>query len=127
MKSAFEKKRDSIDNLLQNHDRNLKAEAGQYQQKAESMSDAERQHTEEGLVQKQQSLVELRDNLLDYLSKQEDQMNDTIHIHLTSFLKEYNKSFGYQYILGVQKGSGVLLADDSLNITRQVLEGINAK
>lgn len=127
MKSIFEKKRDSIDNLLQNHDKNLKAEAIQYQQKAEAMSDVDRQRTEEGLMQKQQSLVDLRDNLLDYLTKEEDKMNDTIHTHLTTYLKDYNKTHGYHFILGVQKGSGVLLANDSLNITKQVVEGINKK
>ncbi len=127
LKTDFDKKRDSVDKLLQIKDRSLKAEAAQYQQKAAAMSDAERQYTEEGLMQKQQSLVELRDNLLEYLSKREDEMSDTIHNHLTNYLKEYNKSFGYHFILGVQKGSGVMLANDSLNITKQVIEGINKK
>ncbi len=125
MKAAFEKKRDSIDNILQYRDKNLKSEAMQYQQKAETMTDEERMRTEEGLMQKQQVLVQLRDNLLDYLTTEEEKMNDTIHSHLTGFLKKYNKNHGYHFILGVQKGSGVLLANDSLNITRQVVEGLN--
>ena len=127
MKSSFEKKRDSIDAVLQNKDKSLKAEAAQYQQKAETMTDAERQQTEEGLMQKQQSLVAMRDNLLDYLNKEEEKMNDSIHNHLVGFLKEYNKAYGYHYILGVQKGSGVLLANDSFDITHDVIMGINKK
>lgn len=125
LKSAFEKKRDSVDVLLQNKDKSLKSEAMQYQQKAETMSNEERQRTEDGLMQKQQSLVAMRDDLMDFLTKEEDKMNDDIHNHLVGFLKSYNKSHGYHYILGVQKGSGVLLANDSLDITAQVIEGIN--
>lgn len=127
LKSAFEKRRDSVDAVLQNKDKSLKSEAMQYQQKAESMSNQERQLTEDGLMQKQQSLVAMRDNLMVYLTNEEDKMNDDIHSHLVGFLKEYNKMHGYHYILGVQKGSGVLLANDSLDITNQVIEGINKK
>ena len=126
-KKVFEKKRDSIDAILQYRDKSLKNEAMQYQQKAETMSNEQRMQTEEGLMQKQQSLVDLRDNLLEYLSTEEEKMNDDIHTHLVSYLKEYNRSRGYHFILGVQKGSGVLLANDSLNITNEVIKGINSK
>ena len=33
----------------------------------------------------------------------------------------------YEFILGYQKGGGILLANDSLDITQQILEGLNKK
>ena len=41
--------------------------------------------------------------------------------------KQFNKDKNYAFILSYQRGSGVLLANDSLDITKPVLEGLNNK
>jgi hypothetical protein len=38
-----------------------------------------------------------------------------------------NKSGRYQFIFGYTQEGGILLANDSLNITKYVLEGLNKK
>jgi outer membrane protein len=49
--------------------------------------------------------------------------------NLTDYIKEYNKSGMYNYVLAYSEGplSPVLLANDSLDITKDILEGINAQ
>ena len=54
-------------------------------------------------------------------------MNDSVHHHLTSFLRSMNEEMNYKFILGYQRGSGILLANDSLDITNEVIEGINSE
>ena len=66
-----------------------------------------------------------RENLVDQLQSEESDMNDSIHNNLTRYLKEYNKEKNYLFILGYQRGSGILLASDSLDITKDVLKGLN--
>ena len=80
---------------------------------------------EERLGRKQEEAVNFRKQLLEKLSDEEESYQDSLHNKLISFLKEYNKTHNYKFILGYQKGSGILLADDSLDITSQVIEGIN--
>ncbi len=127
MKEQMEHKRDSIDRVLTGQGDALQREVADYQAKASTMSDFERQTREESLMKKQQELVKRRDQILEELNKEDEAMNDTIHGDLVRFLKVYNKTRGYDYILGYQRGSGVLLASDSLDITKQVIEGINKK
>lgn len=121
----FDKKRDSIDNLLRSKDAALKQDAANYQQRAETMSVTDRQRTEEALMARNSDLLQLKDNLYDELSRSQDFMQDTIHKNITAFLKEFNKDKNYAFILSYQKGSGVLLANDSLDITSLVLDGLN--
>ena len=49
--------------------------------------------------------------------------------NLTDYINEYNKTGHYNYVLAYSTGpmSPVLLANDSLDITKDILEGINAQ
>ena len=127
LKKDFEAKQDSIDKMLEGRGRALENDVMAYQEKAAGMSQAERMKTEEQFMQRQESLVSLRRKLLEQLSDEEDRINDTLHSSLHEYLKEYNKEKNYLFILGYQRGTGILLANDSLDITSEVLTGLNKK
>jgi outer membrane protein len=82
---------------------------------------------EQALVQQQQELVNLRDNLQSNLLEEEQVMNRQIIDYITTFLDENKSDYNYQYILGKSFGSVVLYGDSGLDITRRVLDAINAK
>lgn len=127
LKVKMEHKQDSIDALLKGKARELDNEIQLYQKQAIGMTDMEKQVTEEKLMQKQQGLVQMKQDLMGVLSDEEAILNDSIHTNLINYLQEYNKSKNYNYILGYQKGGGILLANESLDITREVIEGLNKK
>lgn len=120
-------KRDSLDKALMNKGSVLEKEIKIYQDNAAGMSPSERQLREEALMKKQQSLMAERDGLLDKLKEEEAQLTDSIHSDLMSYLIEFNKARGYDFILGYSRGGGILLASDSLDITKQVVKGLNQK
>jgi len=82
---------------------------------------------EQSLLQKQQQLVDLRDNLQADLIEEEQVMNRQILEYITSFLEENKSQYNYEYILGKSFGGQVLYGDSSLDITRKVLDAINKK
>lgn len=125
LKDELETKQDSIDNLLQQRAKGLEQEVMNYQNKAVTMSPEERAKEEERLMGKQQNLMDLKQSMVGQLQDEEVAMNDSIHSNLTRYLKEYNKDKNYLYILGYQRGSGILLAHDSLDITKEILDGLN--
>ena len=127
MSKDLEKKQDSIDDLLQRRARQVENEIMEYQKSAPGMTQDQMMKTEEGLMKKQQDVIDLKDRMLDYLQAKERKMNDSVHNHLTSYLRSMNEELNYKFILGYQRGSGILLANDSLDITDLVIEGINAK
>ena len=127
LKENLEKKQDSIDVFLRTRAASLEKEVSDYQNSAAGMSPDQRAATEEKLMAKQQGLMEMKQTMVDQLQEQESVMNDSIHNNLSRYLKEYNKKKNYLYILGYQRGSGILLANDSLDITKEILEGLNAQ
>jgi outer membrane protein len=82
---------------------------------------------EQGLLQQQQELVNLRDQLQSNLMEEEQVMNRQVLDYITKFLEENKTEYNYQFILGRSFGSVVLFGDSALDITTRVLEGLNAK
>ncbi|MDQ3051826.1 MAG: OmpH family outer membrane protein [Bacteroidota bacterium] len=127
LKDNLEKKQDSIDTFLKTRAQSLEQEVMGYQERGAMMSPEQRAKEEERLMGKQQNLMDLKQSMVENLQAEESDMNDSIHNNLSRYLREYNKDKNYLYILGYQRGSGILLAHDSLDITREILEGLNKK
>lgn len=127
LKDHLEQKSDSIDRVLRSRAEQLEKDVMKYQDRAPGLSPQQRAEEEEKLMTRQQGLMEYKNLMLDQLSEEESVMNDSLHSNLTRFLRDYNKDRNYLYILGYQRGSGILLANDSLDITPEVLKGLNAQ
>lgn len=116
---------------------NLEAKAASFQKEAEafqekvqrnafvSQQSAEAQQQE--LMMKQQGLQQLEYDLTAQLASEQQKLNKQVYDSITNYLKEYNKPYNYQFILGHSTGGGILLANESLNITKSVLDALNAR
>lgn len=85
------------------------------------------QMLQQELAQKEQELYSTRDNIAQQLSEEEQVMLRQGLDRIMKFLEEYNKEHNYRYVLSKTFGSQVLYADKNLNITRDVLNGLNEK
>jgi outer membrane protein len=124
-KSDFEAKQARIERDLKAESERLQSDAEAYQQKGGMMTESERAKTEEQLMMRQQSLMKKKDDMVEKLDAEQAKFSDELYSKLTDYLKEYNKGKNYTYILGYQKGGGILFANDSLDVTAQILEGLN--
>ena len=124
-KAELEDKQEKIKESLKAESTKLQNEAAEYQKKAATMTDQQRQQVEEQLGMKQQQLMQRKDELLGKLDDDQAKTNEELYTRLTSFIREYNKKKNYSFILGRQKGGGILFANDSLDITKEVVEGLN--
>jgi len=124
-KAEFESKEAQIKNHLQAESERLQKDAADYQDRAATMTDGERAKKEEELMMRQQSLMKKKDDLLGAFDEEQSKFNEDLFAKLSAYLKSYNKEKNYTFILGYQKGGGILYANDSLDITREVLEGLN--
>ena len=82
---------------------------------------------EQGLMQQQQDFINLRDQLQANLMEEEAVMNRQVLDYIMKFLEEQRSEYNYSYVLGKSFGSVVLYSDLTLDITAQVLEGLNRK
>ena len=81
----------------------------------------------ERLAQEEQNLMQLAERYRMEIAEEQMVMQRQILHAIMDYLEEYNREKGYKYILGNAFGSNILYADPSLDITAEVLEGLNAK
>jgi outer membrane protein len=46
---------------------------------------------------------------------------------VTAYLKRYNRQYQFDYIMGYKAGGEILVSNDTLDITRSVLDGLNSE
>jgi outer membrane protein len=126
LNEAFKRKQDSLEKILSSRASAIERDAQAYQDKAAGMLPQQRQETEEKLYKRQQDLVEFRKKALSALSDDEETMMDQLHQDLAREIREYNAG-RYRFILGFQRGSGILFADSARDITREVVEAIKGE
>lgn len=81
--------------------------------------------TEKTLTKLQENLLTMKEELTNKLADQELELNVVLQDSIMSCLKRYNKRYNFDYILGFSKGSGILYANDSLNITSEIIKELN--
>jgi len=97
----------------------------QEQVKNKSISEQSAQEVYQSLMQEQQKIVDLRDKYTADLQQHEFNLNVMLLDSVTNFLKRYNTKYKFDYILGYNKGGNIYLANDTLNITNDVIREIN--
>jgi outer membrane protein len=97
----------------------------QEQVKNKAISEQSAQEIYQQLMQEQQKIVDLRDKYSADLQQQEYELNVMLLDSVTNFLKRYNTRYKFDYILGYNKGGNIFLANDTLNITNDVIREIN--
>ncbi|MEX0881874.1 MAG: OmpH family outer membrane protein, partial [Cyclobacteriaceae bacterium] len=81
---------------------------------------------EEELVAKERNLVTYRDNMMQELSADETKLYNDVYDKIQEYLKEYALEHDLEMILSYTRGGGVWYADNTMDITDLVVEGINA-
>ena len=122
-------KRNESEAELQIQSRNFEKEVRDFQDKATKglITRAKAQMLQQELAQKEQQLYAMRDNLAMQLSEEEQVMYRQVLNEVMNYLEEYNEEYNYKYIFSNTFGGQLLYTDKSLNITSDVLIGLNEK
>jgi len=113
---------------LQSRSTAFQREVADYQQKAPTMSAADRQSTEERLARKQDELARHNQNASASFAQEEASENEKLYSRITEYLKKHAKQNGYKLVLTYSASNpAVLYADESLEITNEVLTALNAE
>lgn len=126
---TFESKSKQLDAELNSKSKTFQGGVLDFQNKVQKglITSSNAQEVQKQLQAQEQGLYQLRDQYQSQLAE-EGQVNQRQILHsIMDYLKEYNKTKGYQYILANSFPSNLLFADSSLNITKEVIEGLNAK
>jgi outer membrane protein len=90
-----------------------------------AISDQSAQEIYGQLQQNQQQIYQLRDRYTAELQQSEMDMNVALLDSVMNFLNRYNEKYKFDYILGFTKGGNILYANDTLDLTDDVLKALN--
>jgi outer membrane protein len=128
--SAAQAKQGKLEAAYQAKGQKLQEDYAAFQQKAsqgllsENQSNAAQQDLKKRKDELDQMEAQLQ-TLVDEIQKSNEEVRKTV----IDYVKEYNKTSNYNYILTYTEGPGgvMLLANDSLDITDEIIDGLNAQ
>jgi outer membrane protein len=102
-------------------------EASDFQRQvaANTISEDKAKMQYEALMQKQQAIVEKKDRFTQQVADMELNMNLRLLDTITNFLKRYNRIYKFDYIMTYKTTGDILIANDTLDITSDVLRSLN--
>lgn len=125
--ARLDKKQQDLEAAYQTRANNLQNEIDNYRKRAPSMAPRDAQNMEEQLMQKQQNLYQYQQSLSQEMMDEQQKLNDQLYRKVSDFLKGYAYRNGYDVVLNYKRGSGMLYGKDMLDITDDVVRGLNAE
>ena len=121
---TLQKKSNNARNTLNQKGNALQAAAANFQQK---LNNNGFQSREQAAIERQQrDLQELQARLENELASETAKFNEALRDSLQNFLKVYNKDKKYDLILA-KSGDNILIADKKLDVTQDVINGLNKR
>jgi len=106
----------------------LQAQRDNFLKKGAAITEAEAQSFQEKLIDQQQKIDGYKQQQSQKLNEKSFTIMEDIKKQLREFLAEYNKEKNYMYIFTTGTGLDYMVyKDSSLNITADVIKGMNAK
>ena len=124
---AFESKGFQLENELANKGRNFQNKVAFFQQRAQqgTLTQDQAQSAQAQLGREEQEITKYRDDQLRKLDEERAKKVEEFYNNIFDYIKRYNKTNEYEFVLGYSKGGGILFADEKLDVTQKMLEGLN--
>jgi outer membrane protein len=130
LKQKFDNKYKTSEAELSSKEKAYKKEVEDYQYKIQRglVTRSEAQQLEQQILNEQQNLLKLQEDLRMELAEEEQVMLRQVLNNIMVYLEELQSEYKYQFVFGTTAiGGNVLYADKKLDITRQVVKGLNER
>lgn len=126
-KAEFEKKattmKGNIDSLVTNWQKELQA----YEKERSSLTPKELELKQELLANKQQQINGYQEAIQKQIQEEDKKTTQTVINDINDYVKEFGKRKGYKIIFGASGSGNIMYADESSDLTEEVLKGLNAE
>jgi outer membrane protein len=114
---------------LASKEKAFKKEADDFQYKVDRqlVTRSEADGIQQTLMKKQQDLYQLQQELQSKLAEEQQVAQRKVLTSIMEYLESLEANKDYQFVLGTTFGGNVLYANKDLNITHEVVKGINEK
>lgn len=123
------RKEENVRMTLNEKAKDLQTEFEEFERKLNNNAFATRERAESEqnrILKKRQDLEELQERLSNELAIENNKNNVLFRDSINAFMQEYNKKKGYNVILS-RMGDNILYIDYAMNVTQEVIDGLNAR
>lgn len=124
VRAELSKEETAMSNSLARLQKTYNDKFTQYQSQAQTMSSVESEKANRDIVQMQQRFATEKQQLEQRLQDLSMRKMQEVKSRVEEFLKEYNKSKGYTYILAYEPGF-MFYRDSAYDVTADLLKGLN--
>lgn len=121
------KKHEDARSTFNSRQRQLQSDVAKFQEKIQNNAFLSRERAEaeqQLLIRKQEGLQKMEQDLANDFAKEQQKLNDQLRDSINIFLKTYNNTKKYQLIF---TGEIVLQGEEAYDITKEVVDGLNAR
>ena len=126
-KAEFEKKatlmKANVDSLITNWQNELK----DYEKERTSLSPSELKLKQELLGSKEQQINGYQEAVQKKIQEEDKKVTQTVINDINDYIKQYGKDNNYKIIFGASGGGNIMYADESTDLTEEILKGLNAE
>lgn len=122
---VLEAKKKKVEQDYINRAQSLQNEIAAYQRNMNNMTVGQVRAVEEDLGKKQQNLQLYEQSLTQELMNDQAKLNKELYERVTAFLKKYGAERGLHIVLKLDTSSDVLYGIEALDITQDVINGLN--
>lgn len=122
LKEKTEKSQANVDTLRMELERAYNG----YVKKSAALSAKEKKEHQELLQRQQQNYLQYEQAMKEKEKKEETEMMQSVLNQVNSFVEQYGKEKGYDIVFGTTNSGNLLYATDRMDITKEVLEALNA-
>ena len=129
MRSEFDEKGKRLEGEVAAQQKAFEKDAAYFQEQVakKAISDQSAQEIYGQLQKNQQKIYDLRDKYAAELQQSQMDMNEALIDSVMNFLHRYNEKYKFDYILSFTKGGNILYANDTLDVTVDVLKELNTE
>ena len=124
---TIEEKTKKIEQEYRNRAQGLQNEITAYQRNVTNMTLGQVKAVEEDLGKKQQNLQMYQQSISQQLMEEEAKLNKELYDRVTAYLKKYAKEKNLHVVLKYDPTSDLLFAGDALDVSQDVIKGLNAE
>ncbi|HZY78871.1 MAG TPA: OmpH family outer membrane protein [Cyclobacteriaceae bacterium] len=125
--AALEEKVKGFRQQLETRQASLEREVQQYRAGAGNLTMNQARDLEAALQQKGQNLQLFEQSLQQQMMTEQGRVAEELYGKITDYLKEYSKERGIAVIMRYDRESDLLVGGDSLDISKDVIKGLNER
>jgi outer membrane protein len=107
--------------------KDIQSKITEYQKENSKMSLREKDLSKQLIQTKQQQLTEYQRAINERVQQEDDAMTKKVMAEINAYIKEYGESHHYTIVLAATEQGNIAFAEKELDITEQIIEGLNKK